>query len=219
MAEDIFLFIKGYFRKTDKLLWTLVLIASIIGCFLIASQQRFDTVDFLKTQMIAVIIGIVCAFVISLIDYDMIARFWYVTGGVGLLLTILVFFIGIQINGTDDTGWIRLPWGMTFQPSELTKICFILTFSKHLAYLSEKDKLHSFWGVLTLFIHAAVPVVMIHLQGDDGAALVFALMFVVMTFAAGVQIRYFTIALIGMAVSLPFVSLVYPTGIVSSASL
>ena len=205
MAEDIFFFIKEYFRKTDKLLWILVLIASMTGCFLIASQQRFDTVDFLKTQIIAVIIGVVCAFAVSLIDYETIAKFWYVIGGIGLLLTILVFFIGIQINGTDDTGWIRLPWGMTFQPSELTKICFILTFSKHLAYLSEKDNLHSFWGVLTLLVHSAVPVVMIHLQGDDGAALVFSLMFIVMTFAAGVQIRYFIIALAGIAVSLPFV--------------
>jgi len=183
----------------------LIFTASLTGCCLIASQQRFDTVDFLKTQVIAVIIGIMCAFVISLIDYSTIAKFWYVTGSVGLLLTILVFFIGIQINGTDDTGWIRLPWGITFQPSELTKICFILTFSKHLAYLSEKDKLHSFWGVLTLLIHAAVPVVLIHFQGDDGAALVFALMFVIMTFAAGVQIRYFIIAIIATATALPFV--------------
>ena len=205
MAENIFLLIRDYFKKTDKLLWTLIFTASLTGCCLIASQQRFDTVDFLKTQVIAVIIGIMCAFVISLTDYSTIAKFWYVTGSVGLLLTILVFFIGIQINGTDDTGWIRLPWGITFQPSELTKICFILTFSKHLAYLSEKDKLHSFWGVLTLLIHAAVPVVLIHFQGDDGAALVFALMFVIMTFAAGVQIRYFIIALAGIAVSLPFV--------------
>ena len=205
MAENIFLLIRDYFKKTDKLLWTLIFTASLTGCCLIASQQRFDTVDFLKTQVIAVIIGIMCAFVISLIDYSTIAKFWYVTGSVGLLLTILVFFIGIQINGTDDTGWIRLPWGITFQPSELTKICFILTFSKHLAYLSEKDKLHSFWGVLTLLIHAAVPVVLIHFQGDDGAALVFALMFVIMTFAAGVQIRYFIIAIIATATALPFV--------------
>ena len=205
MAEDIFLFIKGYFRKTDKLLWTLVLIASIIGCFLIASQQRFDTVDFLKTQMIAVIIGIVCAFVISLIDYDMIARFWYVTGGVGLLLTILVFFIGIQINGTDDTGWIRLPWGMTFQPSELTKICFIVTFSTHISALEEKGKLQAFLGTLSLVLHAAVPVVLIHMQGDDGAALVFGCMFLIMTFAAGVQLRYFIVFLASTAVAIPFI--------------
>ena len=205
MAEDIFLLIRDYFKKTDKLLWILTLIASLTGCCLIASQQRFDTVDFLKTQIIAVILGVFCALIISVADYSIIAGFWYITGAVGLVLTILVFFIGIQINGTDDTGWIRLPWGTTFQPSEITKICFILTLSKHLAYLSEKDKLHSFWGVLTLLIHGAVPVVMIHFQGDDGAALVFALMFMIMTFAAGVQIRYFIIALVSVAAALPFI--------------
>ena len=205
MINLIWEWIRTYFRKTDKVFWLLTLIASAAGCCLIASQQRLDSVDFLKTQLIAIILGYFAALIISLIDYNDIAKFWYVIGGIVLLLTISVFFIGMQINGTDDTGWIRLPWGITFQPSELTKIGFILTFSKHLAYLSEKNKLHSFIGVITLVLHVMIPVVLIHLQGDDGAALVFALMFVVMTFAAGVQIRYFILLLIGLVGALPLI--------------
>ena len=38
-----------------------------------------------------------------------------------------------------------------------------------------------------------IPMVIIHIQGDDGTVLIFALMFLVMTFAAGVQLRYFVI--------------------------
>ncbi len=196
---------RTYFRQTDKWLWLLVLTASVIGCCLIASQQRRDSVDFLKTQIIAVALGFAAAAVISLVDYNRIARYWYLIGGAALLLTIAVFFIGIQVSGTDDTGWIHLPWGGTFQPSELTKVCFILTFSKHLAILSEKDQLHRFWGVMTLMLHAAVPIVLIHLQGDDGAVLIFALMFLVMTFAAGVQIRYFVLLIAAGGCILPFV--------------
>ena len=116
-----------------------------------------------------------------------------------------VFFIGIQIVGTDDVGWIRLPGGITFQPSELTKICFIVTFSAHLAALEEHAKLHSFIGVLSLVLHAAVPVVLIHLQGDDGAALVFGCMFLIMSFAAGVQLRYFIAFLICSAAAIPII--------------
>ena len=47
--------------------------------------------------------------------------------------------------------------------------------------------------MLFLALHAMIPMVIIHIQGDDGTVLIFALMFLVMTFAAGVQLRYFVI--------------------------
>ena len=191
IINRIFSGIADYFRRTDKLLWLITLTASIYGCILIASQQRSGDVNFLRSQLMAVGIGYIAAVIVSLMDYNFIAKCWWLIGGVALALTAAVFFIGIQIAGTDDVGWILLPGGLTFQPSELTKICFIVTFSKHLSYLAEKDKLHSFIGVITLLIHAGIPIGLIHMQGDDGAALVFVFMFFIMTFAAGVQPRFY----------------------------
>ena len=181
------------------------MIASVYGCFLIASQQRAGDVNFLKTQILAIVIGYIAAIVISCIDYKFIARCWWLIAGVGLALTMSVFFIGIQVAGTDDVGWIKLPGGMTFQPSELTKIFFIVTFSKHLSFLVEKERLTSFFGVVTLIMHAMIPIGLIHLQGDDGAALVFACMFLIMSFAAGMQLRYFIALFIALGASVPFV--------------
>ncbi len=203
--DNIISGLKGFFKKTDILYWVLTLTASIFGCLLIASQQRGGEVNFLKTQVFAVIIGYTAAIIVANIDYKLIAKCWWLIAGVALALTLAVFFIGIQIVGTDDVGWIRLPGGITFQPSELTKICFIVTFSAHLAALEEHAKLHSFIGVLSLVLHAAVPVVLIHLQGDDGAALVFGCMFLIMSFAAGVQLRYFIAFLICSAAAIPII--------------
>ncbi len=200
----IFSGIADYFKRTDKILWLITLTASVYGCILIASQQRSGDVDFLRSQFMAAGIGYTAAVIISLMDYNFIAKCWWLIGGVGLALTMAVFFIGIQIAGTDDVGWILLPGGLTFQPSELTKICFIITFSKHLSYLAEKDRLHSFIGVLSLLIHAGIPVCLIHMQGDDGAALIFAFMFIIMTFAAGVQLRYFIILFVAVIAAAPF---------------
>ena len=182
-----------YFRRTDKILWLLTLTASAYGLLLIASQQRRGNVNFLGTQAAAVFIGYAAAALISAVDYNCITRLWWLFAGFSLFLTILVFFIGIKITGTDDVGWISLPLGMTFQPSELTKIAFIITFSKHLEVLDQHSRLKSFFGVISLLLHALLPVGLIHLQGDDGAALVFALMFIIMSFAAGVQLRYFAV--------------------------
>ena len=65
MRENILEPIGEYFRKTDKLFWFLILALSLTGCMLIASQQRLDSVDFLKTQVIAVSVGMICAIGIS----------------------------------------------------------------------------------------------------------------------------------------------------------
>ena len=128
-----------------------------------------------------------------MVDYRHIVNSWWIFAAIGLVLLILVLFIGINVSGTDDTAWINLPGGFSFQPSELVKIVFIITFSKHLQVLKEKETLHTIGGFATLIPHMILPVLLVHLQGDDGTALVFAIMFIIMMFAAGIQLRYFLI--------------------------
>lgn len=168
-------------------------------------MQRATGSNYLKSQFFAVVIGIVGAILFSIIDYTNIVRFWYIAALAGVALAVSVFLFGITVSGTDDTAWIRLPGGITFQPSELIKICFIITFSKHLSYMIEKNMLHSLKGVIMLLIHALIPVGIIHIQGDDGSALIFLMMFAIMAFTAGVQVRYFVIAFCLAAVCIPVI--------------
>ncbi len=182
-----------FFKKTDIILWLFTLIAIIYSLLLISSMQRSGDYNFFKTQLIAVIIGLISAIIISLADYRYIIKKWYFAAGISLLLSLLVFLFGIQVAGTDDTAWLQLPGGFTIQPSEFIKICFIITFSKHLSFLNEKNVIQTFIGVISLIFHAIIPIAIIHLQGDDGTALIFGFMFLIMSFVAGVQLRYFAI--------------------------
>ena len=182
-----------FIKKTDITLWLFTLIAVGYSLLLISSMQRSGDYNFFRTQLIAVVIGFISAIIISLADYRYIIRKWYFAAGISLILSLLVFLFGIQVVGTDDAAWLQLPGGFTIQPSEFIKICFIITFSKHLSYLCEKNIIHSFIGVISLVIHAIIPIAIIHLQGDDGTALIFGFMFLIMSFIAGVQLRYFAI--------------------------
>ena len=120
-------------------------------------------------------------------------------------LAVLVFFFGINVSGTDDTAWLMLPGGFTIQPSEFIKICFIITFTKHLSFLNEKKLIQSPLGVATLTIHALIPMVMIHFQGDDGTVLIFGLIYLFMSYIAGVQLRYFAALGIMLLVGIPVI--------------
>lgn len=196
--------IGDYFSGTDNLLWILAISATFISSLLLSSVERAGG-SFVKTQILAAVLGTVIAIVISVIDYEYISRFWYILAILSILLFAAVFVFGMTVTGTDDTAWIRLPGGITFQPSELVKIFFIVTFATHLNYLKKNDKLKNFLSIVTLLSHAAVPVIIIHFQGDDGSALIFIFIMLIMMFTAGVQARYFVALICMLAVGIPVV--------------
>ena len=194
-----------FFKKTDKLLWLLTVSAVIYSFLLISSMQRSGDYNYLRPQIAAVVLGAAAALLIANADYRFLLKKWYIAALIGITLAVLVFFFGINVSGTDDTAWLMLPGGFTIQPSEFIKICFIITFTKHLSFLNEKKLIQSPLGVATLTIHALIPMVMIHFQGDDGTVLIFGLIFLFMSYIAGVQLRYFAALGIMLLVGIPVI--------------
>ena len=198
--------IKGltkFFTKSDVILWLLTIAASAYSLLLISSMERASDYSYMTPQVLALILGYVAAVVVTLIDYERLCKHWIVLIFISLGLLLLVFVFGRNVTGTDDTAWITLPGGISFQPSELVKVFFIITFSKHMQLLKENDMLHHLIGVLSLVLHMAVPVALIHMQGDDGTVLIFLFMFIIMAFIGGVQLRYFLIMLLLLAAGIP----------------
>ena len=101
VIEKIITGLKGFCRKTDVIYWVLTLTASIYGCALIASQQRAGEVNFLRTQIIAIVIGYAAAIIIAWVDYRLIAKCWWVFAGIALALTMGITLAGC--GGSDDS--------------------------------------------------------------------------------------------------------------------
>ena len=93
--------------------------------------------------------------------------------------------------------------GRTFQTSELVKVAFMITYAKHLDMVKSRGRLDEFTQVVLLGCHALVFLLLCQLQGDTGATVVFFFMFVAMSLAAGVQLRYFAILAGMILVGLP----------------
>lgn len=200
--KKIFSGIGDYILSSDKILWLMTLSATVYSALLLTSVERAGG-SFVRTQIMAAVIGYTVAIIISMIDYEYIGRVWWALAIISIGLFAAVFLFGITVAGTDDTAWLRLPGGITFQPSELVKICFIVTFAKHLDYLKKTGRLETLGAVVLLVIHALVPIAIIHIQGDDGSALIFFFIALIMMFTAGVQARYFVILLCGIAIGIP----------------
>lgn len=199
--------IQDYLKRSDKLLWLITISISTYCLLLLYSVSRAGK-NFFYTQFFAITIGYIGAILLTFVDYRGLANLWHIIAIVGVLLIVYTLIFGISVEGSagvNAKAWINLPFGITFQPSELVKILFIITFSKHLSIMKENGTLKSFKSVMLLAMHALVPVGLTHLQGDDGAAIIFFFMFLSMSFAAGVQFRYFAV-LFGIIISaIPFV--------------
>ena len=194
-----------FVRECDKKLLVLILLLTSFGCLevLSATYKLTGSLKQFIMQVVGMLLGLIGIIICSSFDYRRFARFWYLFAAVAVVPVILTFFIGYAPGSTDDRAWLLLPGGISFQPAELLKIAFVITFGYHVYKLG--DRVKKFHNILLLCIHGAIPVMLIHLQGDDGTALVFAIMFIAMLFSAGINIWYFVVTGAAAVLSLPFI--------------
>ena len=196
---------KLYIRETDKLLFFLCLCASVFGMLLVYSATKNGATKLipseLRTMLIAVGVGLILCLLISFLDYEVIIRLWPLIAIFCVLIMCALFKWGVAPNARQDArSWFDLKI-FFFQPSELVKIGFIITFAVHLDAV--KDHVSKFTTVLLLGIHALIPIGLVMGTGDDGSALIFMLMFLGMMFAAGVHWGYFAAGFAAVAVAFP----------------
>lgn len=206
----MFAFIRKAVKETDKLLIMICLTLSAVGFVAVSSATHtsVDDGEFFsreaKVMIIAVALGLFMALVISFFDYDFILRIWPIIGIVALGLMLILFPFGCAPTGRDDSiCWLKITSTLYFQPSEVVKIGFVITFAAHCNMV--KDDLKSFKNVLLLGIHAGIFIILVVLTGDMGSALIFVMMFLAMMFTAGVDKIYFILGPIVVAAVLPVV--------------
>ena len=122
-----------FIRESDKILLIICIFTSLYGCAAVFSATHYRaTYRPFLIQFICFAAGVVAALIISAVDYSKILRYWYLAAALGVIPVMLTFFIGFAPEGTDDKAWLDLGF-TTFQPAELLKICFVITFSAHLS--------------------------------------------------------------------------------------
>lgn len=141
-----------------------------------------------KTTLIAFIIGTAVCIIIAKLGIRRIKKLWVLAAIIGITGVALTFTpLGVGPVGTDDIAWLRFK-GFTIQPSEILKLCFILSFSVHISKV--KTTLNKPLVLLGLLAHAAIPIILVCLQGDQGTALVFIIIATIMLFAGGIKWQY-----------------------------
>lgn len=200
--------VKTAIKGTDLLLLMLTLALSIFGTIMVSSATFDAETGALfsrdsKVMILAAILGVSAAMIISAIDYDIILKLWPVVGAGCVMLMLLLFPFGVSPDARSDAfSWFRIG-SLYFQPSEIVKIGFIITFAFHLSKV--KNNISDIKHVFLLCMHAAVPILLVIATGDMGSALIFMCMFIGMMFAAGLNWLYFPAGALIVAVASPVI--------------
>ena len=158
-------------------------------------SESGDSYKYFKKQLIATIGGVVALYFLYKIDYNIWRKLKWIIyiGIVGLLF--LVGVMGLSEGGA--TRWINIA-GFNFQPSEVSKVAFILFFAAILTDLKE-DKLISTWkGFVMPMALLVLPVIAIFIvQNHFSATLIIVAITVVQMFVAGVSLKWFLLVGLG----------------------
>jgi rod shape determining protein RodA len=129
-------------------------------------------------------IGLVALLVVTSLDYRSLVRVAPVlyVGGLALLLAVLV--LGRSVSGARR--WIHLG-PLTFQPSELFKLVFILTLAWVLTF--RRDEILSRGVLLGTLVLAGVPFLLVVRQPDLGTALVLLPVLIAVLVGMGLRLR------------------------------
>ena len=206
--------IQRYWKRTDKTYLLLCILSSSFAVLALSSwaakQGSGFVLDDVTGQIVGVgdyrravvqagaaAIGLCIAVLLSNIDYRSLVKVWPVHVAVtwGMVLptlfirnvTVGPLTIGYNAGDTDNYSWYKLG-GFTLQPTELAKISFILTFAMHLNNV--RGKINEPKELGKLLLHMLVPILIIHIQGDDGTAIIYGIIACCMMFSAGLSWKY-----------------------------
>lgn len=141
--------------------------------------------------LIATVTLIAVSFIPMIMDrYKNLRNYGMVYGVVGILALCSVFVIGVEKYGSRN--WISIA-GMSIQPSELVKILFVFFVA---SMLSQK---RDFKQVVITTAFAGLHMIILALEKDLGAALIFFVIFIMMIYIGTGKLRYLIMYLGGGA--------------------
>ncbi len=185
------------FHAPDLVFLSCFAFVAVFGLVMLSSAssavafQRFgDNLYYVMHQLLyGFIPGVMLCIVMATIDYHKWRRWGFTifVVSIGLLIAVLIPGLGESYGGARS--WINLGF-VTFQPSELTKLAFIMYLS---AWLEKRDKkvLKDFSdGFLPFLTSLGIVMFLMLKQPDVGTMTVIVMIALMVYFAAGADLKH-----------------------------
>ncbi len=198
-------YFRDAFRKCDLILLLLCVIANIFGCLMIASTTAATAsgpARYIVIQVLAALLGIGIYVIMSSIDANFFSEHRLSLVIFNTILLLLIVPFGTD-NGTGNKSWLNFPFlPFDIQPAEICKITYVLIMASVMA--SRQNNISSPISVGHILLHLGLIFGLnMIVSRDMGVSLIFAFIFVAMTFCGGVSWFWYLLAGGALAVAAP----------------
>lgn len=162
-----------------KLVFMLIAI-TVIGILAIGSANA----EYQSKQLIGLIVGVFLMVVLSLFDYHIFLKFYWVIYFLNLALLVLVQLAGKEVNNAQR--WINIA-GIQFQPSETAKVLLILFYAEYI--MKHKEHFNSFKNLLFMVVLFVPQWVLIYKQPDLSTSVMLIIIFCVLLYIGGLSYK------------------------------
>ena len=198
--------LKDFTKKGDMFLLVLCLIVAAFGCVCITSATSADkfgnNLQYILIQLLAICLGVVMYVVISSIDLDILSEQRGILVAFNCFLLLMLIPFGTD-NDTGNRSWLDFPFlPINIQPAEICKITYIIIMASVMN--AHQNRISSPVSVFHMCFHLLLLVGLnMVLSSDAGVSLIFVFIFIGMTYAGGVSLWWFVLAIALIAVCFP----------------
>ncbi len=148
--------------KGDRVIWMVVVILSLLSLLAVYSStgtlaykyQEGNTVYYLIKHMIILALGFILMYLAHKVKYTYYSRIFQVALYIAIPLLIVTLFFGKDVNEAKRA--LPLPFGLTFQASDLAKLTLIIYLARILT--KKQEALHDF---KSLFLPVMLPIILV----------------------------------------------------------
>ncbi len=170
-----------HIRDYDFKLIFFVAALTVVGILAIGSAKE----SLQSKQIAGFVLGLFLMLVISLFDYSVILRLYWLIYLLNIVLLLLVRLVGVEVNGAKR--WVII-LGIQFQPSETAKIMLLLFFAQLI--LRHQEEMHSLKTIVMCVILFLPPLILIYMQPDMSTSIMVGLLFCVILLIGGISWKY-----------------------------
>ncbi len=201
-------------NKNEIILISAILFLVIFGALMVYSASFYSAKKtynnqyfFLIKQLVGIVLGIFCMFLLSKFNYNKLHKFIPIALIVSFVLLVLVFVNGIGVENYGARRWISLP-GFTIQPSEIAKFTLVLFASSYLA--KNHSKVKTFKGIFPVLIVGGLMCLLIILEPNMSITMCVGIVMVLMMMIGGMSFKHFMMLLIPALLLVPVLIIIEP---------
>ena len=184
-------FLKNINLKGDKVIWGVIISLSLFSVLLVYSTAGWK---YLFSHLIKLSVGLFFLYQVHKIKFKYFAKIGVLGFVISIILLLLVFVIGVTVNGASR--WLSIA-GVQFQPSDIAKLSILLFMARQLSKYRHEIKDFKF-----LFLYVLAPLIVICsliLPNNFSTSALIFLNGLVLMFVAKVNIKYIA-SIIGLGV-------------------